>query len=93
MPGCGPQFSISEIAIGTFGEATVTKRGKGELFPKSGCYHYLFYDTPEIAQVLAISDPGERCRGFSMRMVAPKSQSRKPGLLDGIKFGHQFGKK
>ena len=88
MPGGGSQFSISEIAIGTFGEAAVTERGEGEFIAKPSCHYNLLYDTPQIAQILAISDPGERCRGFSMRMVAPKNQSRKPGLLDGIKFGH-----
>ena len=64
MSGGGSQFSISEIAIGTFGEAAVTERGEGEFIAKPSCHYNLLYDTPQIAQILAISDPGERCRGI-----------------------------
>ena len=56
----GTQLSVGEIAVSAFGEAAVAERGERELASNSSGNNDLFDDTSQIAQILALRDPGER---------------------------------
>jgi hypothetical protein len=60
---------------------------------EAGCGDYLFYNAPEITQILAFRNPWERHMRPAMFMIAPKNQTQNDRFLDGVELRHQFGKR